>query len=183
MNQLETIIFTLLCVIFFAGRSISAYAAPTEYEVKAAFIHNIARYVEWPPTPGNTPSTMRLCVLGENPFGNALDILRNKKVGNLAWEVVPVVPKTNLKECRVLFIAASESGKLRQILDGINGSAVLTLGDADGYAERGVMANFYLKDSMVRFEINTGAAKRAGLNISSQLLKLARIVQQSGGMQ
>ncbi len=181
MKKLEKAILTLLCVNIFACSSISAYAAPpTEYEVKAAFIHNIARYVEWPPTPDNAPSTMRLCVLGENPFGNALDILHNKKVGNLAWEVVPVASENNLKKCRVLFIAASESGKLRQILDSINGSAVLTLGDVDGYAERGVMSNFYLEDSRVRIEINTDAAKRAKLNISSQLLKLARIVQVSG---
>lgn len=157
-------------------------APPTEYEVKAAFIHNIAKYVEWPPTPEYAASTMRLCVLGQNPFGNALDTLRNKKVGGLTWELVPVGPKTSMKECRVLFIAASESGNLRQILDSIKGSAVLTIGDTEGYAERGVMANFYLENSMVRIEINMDAAKRAGLNISSQLLKLARIVNESGGM-
>lgn len=155
-------------------------ASPTEYEVKAAFIHNVAKYTEWPPVAAT--SSMRLCVIGQNPFGNAIDTLRNKKVGGLVWEIVPVGSETNLKECRVLFIAVSESGNLKQMLDSIKGSAVLTVGDTDGYAEQGVMVNFYLEDSMVRIEVNTDAAKRAGLNISSQLLKLARIVNQRGGM-
>ena len=84
---------------------------------------------------------------------------------------------------QVLFIAVSESGNIRQILDGIEGSTVLTIGDTEGYAEQGVMVNFYLEDNMVRIEINIDAARRAGLNISSQLLKLARIVNQHGGVQ
>lgn len=183
MNKFGKTILILLCVIFTAGRSISIHAAPpTEYEVKTAFIHSITKYVEWPSATAYAASTMRLCVIGHNSFGKALDTLRNKKVSGLVWEIVPVGSETNLKECRVLFIAVSESGNIRQILDGIEGSTVLTIGDTEGYAEQGVMVNFYLEDNMVRIEINIDAARRAGLNISSQLLKLARIVNQRGGM-
>ena len=182
MKKLGKIILALL-VIACAIRSLNVLAAPpTEYEVKAAFIHNVTKYTEWPSVPAYTANTLRLCVIGQNPFGIALDTLKNKKVGGMAWEIVPVGSVTSPKECRVLFIAVSESGNLRQILDGIKGSTVLTIGDTEGYAEQGVMVNFYLEDEMVRIEVNTDAAKRAGLNISSQLLKLARIVNQRGGM-
>jgi hypothetical protein len=77
----------------------------------------------------------------------------------------------------VLFIAASESGNLDRILGSIGNNSVLTIGDSPGYAEQGVMVNFYLEENKVRFEINREAAARARLGISSQLLKLARIVR------
>ena len=159
----------------------SAQAAPpAEYEVKAAFIHNIAKFVEWPAAT-RTAGPLKLCILGQSPFGSALDALQGKSIGNKVWEVLPAKPNTNLRECGVLFIAASESDNLSQILERLQGSPVLTMGDSDGYAAQGVMVNFYIEQNKVRFEINLGAASRAGLKISSQLLKLARIVAESGG--
>lgn len=175
MNRLGEQTLILLAGITVAiATCMSAQAEPsTEYDVKAAFIHNIAKYVEWPAAPG----ALRLCVAGRNPFGGALDVLRGKQVGKLMWEIEPVNAAASLKHCRVLFIAASEDGNLGQILANVKGNAVLTVGDSDGYAERGVMVNFYLEGKRVRFEINNDAARRAGLKFGSQLLKLARIVQ------
>lgn len=159
-----------------------AAAPPTEYEVKAAFIHNIAKFVDWPAAP-RTFGISRLCLLGHEPFGKALDALQGKPVSGTIWDIAPVDYGANLKECRVLFISASESGNLGRILESVRRSPVLTVGDSDGYAERGVMVNFYLEANKVRFEINHEAAKRAGLGISSQLLKVARIVGDAGGAQ
>jgi hypothetical protein len=154
---------------------------PTEYEVKAAFIHNIAKFVEWPAT-ARAKGALRLCILGQDSSGGAFDALRGKPIGDAVWEVLPVDRQSNLHQCRVLFIAASESGNLGQVLNDIKGHAVLTVGDSDGFAVQGVMVNFYLEQNRVRFEINNDAAGRAGLRISSQLLKLARIVAEPGGM-
>lgn len=157
-------------------------APPTEYEVKVAFIHNIAKFVEWPaaiPVRG----TMRLCILGQPHFTEAAVLLHGKQIGGRVWEVQPVDSRTALNECRVLFIAASESGNLHRVLEDIKGNATLTVGDTNGYAAQGVMLNFYPDQGKVRFEINVDAAQRAGLKIGSQLLKLARIVQEPGGMQ
>ncbi len=152
---------------------------PTEYEVKTAFIHNIAKFVEWPAPPAD--GKLRLCTVGrEDPFVRALDTLRGKRVGDKVWEVSPAKADSNLRECAVLFIAASERSNLGQLLDATRGSAVLTVGDSEGYAGLGVMVNFYLDQDRVRFEINAESASRAGLKISSQLLKLARIVHESG---
>jgi hypothetical protein len=168
-------------VILAAWSRTGALAAPpTEYEVKAAFIHNIAKFVEWPAT-APVSGTARLCLLGRDPFGGALDALQGKPIGRLSWEIVQAGARTELKDCRVLFIAASESGNLGSVLERLGNSPVLTVGDTNGYAERGVMVNFYLEENRVRFEINREAAARARLRLSSQLLKLARIVREPGG--
>ena len=163
-----------------AMSAIAAQAQPSEYEVKAAFIHNIVKFVEW---PGASPASghARLCLLGEDPSGGAFDMLQGKPIRGLRWEVVKVDAGNGLKACRVLFIAASERADLGRILAGMGDSPVLTVGDTAGYAERGVMVNFYPEDNRVRFEINRAAAARAGLVISSQLLRLARVVDETGG--
>lgn len=171
----------LLAAVFLLLTNTAAAAdSPTEYEVKAAFVHNIAKFVEWPASIGGK-EVLRLCILGPGPFSAAAEGLRGKPVGGRVWEVAPVNPRTNVKECNVLFIGAAETGNLPRLLDSLRGSPVLTVGDTKGYAERGVMVNFFLDQNKVRFEINNEAAGRAGLKISSQLLKLARIVADSGG--
>lgn len=166
------VVFLLPCV--------NAYAAqPTEYDVKAAFIHNIVKFVEW---PTGSSANLQLCIMGQSPFTEAATLLAGKKIGQQVWEVRQVDSRESLSECRVLFIAASESGDLRRILDGIQASGILTVGDSNSYAEQGVMVNFYPEQDKLRFEINVAAANRAGLRISSQLLKLARIVHETESM-
>lgn len=169
-------LMAVLCMML----PLMAAAEPSsEYEVKAAFIHNIAKFVDWPAALPSTGSA-RLCLLGRNPFGNALDALQGKPVGRLDWEVVQLGSGNGLKNCRVLFIAASERDHLETILQGMGTGPVLTMGDTEGYAERGVMVNFYLEGNKVRFEINREAAARAGIDFGSQLLRLARIVRKTG---
>lgn len=172
-----------MCAALFAvATCTSVYAAlPNEYEVEAAFIHNIAKFVEWPAT-SPAGDNLQLCILGRSPFAKAAAPLAGRRIGELVWEVRPVDSHANLHECRVLFIAASESANLRSILEGI-GSAVLTVGDSGGYADRGVMVNFYSEENKVRFEINVDAVRRSGLKVSSQLLKLVRIIHDAGRMQ
>lgn len=167
---------TFLLTIFSAN--IHA-APPAEYEVKAAFVHNIAKFVEWP-AASHAGGKLRLCILGQSPFTKASGALEGERIDGLVWEVQHVDSRSALQACRVLFIAASESGNLRRVLEGIKGRAVLTVGDSGGYAEQGVMVNFYMGENKVRFEINVEAARRAGLKISPQLLKLARIVPDNG---
>lgn len=149
---------------------------PSEYEVKAAFVHNIAKFVEWP-APSDDGNAIQLCILGRNPFGDALAVLDGKQVGKLSWKISFPTNQSNLRACQVLFIAASESGRLAPLLDTLGDAPILTIGDTDGYAELGVMVNFYIAENKVRFELNSEAASRARLKFSSQLLKLARIVK------
>ncbi len=174
--------FLLALTVLLLALQPAAAQGPTEYDVKAAFIHNIAKFVEWPATVGAKRS-LRLCILGQGPAGEAVGALRGKPVGSEVWEVVQVGARAHLSECQVLFIEASEAGNLPRLLSGIANSPVLTVGDTDGYGVQGVMVNFYLEQNKVRFEINLPVARRAGLTISSQVLKLARIVQPRGAGQ
>jgi hypothetical protein len=149
-----------------------AHAAPSEYELKAAFIYQVAKFVEWPAS--NAP--LRLCVIGGNPFGAALETVRGKAVNARKLEIVQIDAAADPRECHLLFIAAGAERNLERINAIARGTGILTLGDTEGFARRGVMVNFYLENDKVRFEINLESARQGGLNISSRLLALARIV-------
>jgi len=157
-----------------------AHAAPSEYELKAAFIYQIARFVEWPSTGAlvNAGAPLRLCVLGGNPFGRALELIRGKPVNERGMEVSLLDMNADTRKCAMLFIAAPAEKHLERIVALSRGTGMLTIGDTEGFAQRGVMINFLSEDSKIRFEINPEASRRAGLKISSQLLKLARIIQE-----
>lgn len=171
---------SLLLALFWLSTGGSAQAVQSfDHDIKVAFLHNMVKFVEWP-QPLRAEVPLRLCVLGAGPFGDAATVLRGKAAGDTVWEVVPAGPRSNLRECGVLLISASEAGNLRTILESVKGGAVLTAGDSGGFAEQGVIVNFYLEENKVRFEINLDAARRAGVKIGSQLLKLARIVRDGG---
>lgn len=165
----------LLCV------SLSAQAqdpSPSEYEVKAAFLYNFARFVEWPPQP-QPPSSFTICVLGTDPFGPVLDeLIKGKSIQGMQLVARRPQQVEDAGDCQILFISASEDARLGHILAVLHGRSVLTVGEAKRFAHRGGMINFRREGSKVRFEINPDAAGQAGLTISSQLLKLARIIHE-----
>jgi hypothetical protein len=152
-----------------------AIAQMREYEVKAAFLYNFARFVDWPAGGGVT-----LCLLGGDPFGGDIDIVAGKPVGTSRLQVRRIEGEQT-DGCQIVFVPASQAGRLARVLDGLKGRPVLTVGDAAGFAERGAVINFYLEQNKVRFEINIDAARRTGLPISSQLLRLARITHDRTG--
>lgn len=149
----------------------------TEYQVKAAFLFNFAKFVEWPPSSFSDASTpLRICVLGRDPFGQELrDLVSAKTVQGRKLEVDPVVNLQQARSCHILFIASSEKTSAR-ILEGLRGASVLTVGDTKGFAGQGVMINFVLENDRVQFEVNPKAAEQAGLKISSKLLSVAKLV-------
>jgi hypothetical protein len=162
---------------------VMAHAAtpPTEYEVKAVYLYNLARFIEWPAeTPAPAGDQVVIGVIGDDPFGPLLDeIVRDKAVPE--DQRLMVRRFTSLEEvvnADILFISSSEAERLPQILKALEGSSILTVGEMDRFAERGGMIALKLEDKKVRFDINLEAARRARLKLSSHLLKLARIVGQ-----
>lgn len=145
---------------------------PGEYDVKAAYIHHFARLVQWPATAD--PAALRLCLVGGDPFGHALDPIRAETVEGRRWEIVPPDRNIAWDRCDIAFIERSAAPELTRILADIGQRPVLTIGDTEGYGEHGVIINFYPEDRKIHFEINLAASRRAGFSISSQLLKLAR---------
>ncbi|HEV2386613.1 MAG TPA: YfiR family protein [Candidatus Acidoferrales bacterium] len=151
---------------------------PSEYQVKAAFLYNFAKFVQWPPSAFEGPSApLVICVAGENPFGTLLnEMITGKTINGHPLEVENRSETGDLRSCNVLFVGAAQTKRLPKILEILKDSSVLTVGEADGFAGQGGVVNFYLEQDRVRFEINVSAAARSRLKISSKLLALARIV-------
>lgn len=150
-----------------------------EYQVKAAFIYNFLKFVEWPSeAPISSSPAITLCIIGNDPFGKNINAFSEKIVGSKRIAVRHTNSIKEIKDCHALFITESEKSNLSEIIEFIAGSYILTIGDTDGFAQKDVIINMYIEDKKVRFEVNLDAAKRTGLRIDSRLLKLARIVGQ-----
>jgi len=149
---------------------------PGEYEVKAVFIYNLAKFIEWPDKSLDNSSTLTVYILGDDPFGTDLDAIRDKLIKGRRVVIKQIDSPDDLKNANILFISSSEKERLRDILKSISGLPILTVGDTKSFAQRGVMVNFYLENSKIRFEINLEAANLAGLKISSNLLRMGTII-------
>ena len=149
-----------------------AAAGPSEYEVKAAFLFNFSKFVEWPEKAFAGPgSPIAICVLGENPFGTLLeDAVRGKQVNGRDLEVRDV---TSAAGCHVVFVGAAESARDAEVFARLADQPVLTVSDAETAAARGAIIGLTLEENRVRFEVNLVAARKAGVKLSSQLLKVA----------
>lgn len=152
-----------------------AQPAATEYEVKAAFVYNFARFVEWPTgTFDATGNRLVIGVLGKDPFGPVLDAaVGDKKVAGNDLVVRRFPSLESLEPCQILFVAADEQKQFAEIVAALRGAAVLTVSESEGFLESGGIINLRLDEQKVRFEINAAMADQVGLKISSQLLKLA----------
>ncbi len=167
-----------LAALLAARGAVDAQVAAPEYDVKAAFLFNFTKFVEWPPAAfTDEHSSLRICVLGQNPFGKALRVLMDEEVAGRRLTLLHVDKLNNLEACHVLYISRSEGDRLPQVLAGLRSAPVLTVGDAPGFIDQGGMINFVLEGSKVRFDVNQEAAERAGLKISSRLLALAKHVK------
>lgn len=148
-----------------------------EYEVKAAFLYNFAKFVQWPADAVSSSASMRLCILGRDPFGGLLESgLNGKTLGDKPIEIERVSDTHQLTGCQVVFISSSDSGHAAAILEALSARPILTVSEIPGFAALGGMVNFYIEDRRIRFEMNPKSAARSGLRISAQLLKLSRIV-------
>lgn len=167
---------TAIIIFILSGVARNAHAGtlPGEYQIKAAFIYNFAKFTEWPAEAfagENAPLTV--CIIGKNPFASALDFLGSKTVGNRKLVVLNVSRPEELKDCHILYIAASEKPRLAQILASVTVPGVLTISDIKNFSQAGGMISLVTQEDKVRFRINLKSAQRARLRLSSQLLKLA----------
>lgn len=150
-----------------------------EYQVKAAYLYNFAKFVDWPAQAFISPaSPISICVLGEDPFGGTLqEVVRGKTAGGRVLMVRTASDMSSARGCHVLFISAVEWKTNRPALGHLAGGGVLTVGESPGFTTGGGIVGFKLEGRRVRFEINVEAARQAQLQISSKLLSLAEIVR------
>jgi hypothetical protein len=148
-------------------------------QMKAVFVINFLRFVDWPPSHvAAARAPLVVAVLGDRAFIEELRAYASgQSVDGHAIEVKAVEKPQDARGAHLLFIGASESANLASILEIAETSALLTVGDTDGYARAGVILNLYTADSRVRIEANPAAATRTGLRLSAHLLRIARIVE------
>jgi hypothetical protein len=160
---------------------LTAQAAPVrEYQIKAVFLFNFLQFIEWPPTAfADDRTPLRIGVLGDDPFGPALEqAIRDESIQNRRLVVARSHRVEDLKDCHLVFISQSESRRIDAILAQLNERPVLTVSEIQGFAQHGGIIAFYHDGKKVRFEINPATAQRLGLKMSSELLRLGRVVGQ-----
>lgn len=169
----------LLPALLAACGLFGAPAAPvSEYRVKAGYLYNFTRYVDWPAGAFADPSApLVIGVLGNDPFGKELDATVEGRSSQGRRVIVRRTQRVeDLAGCHVVFISASELGRLAVILAALKRTSALTVCDAQAVFERGVMIKLILVQSTVQFDVQLRPATEAGLRISSRMLDAARLV-------
>ena len=169
-------IAALLC----AGWTRSVRAAeeqPSEYQVKAAFLLNFTKFVQWPPGAfADEHSPLAICILGDDPFGNTLsEMVKSEAVNGHELTVERIHRAPSPKSCQVLFLGRAEKD-IPKILAAL-GPGILTVGESDKFLSDGGVIRFLVEDRRVRFDINQSAAAKALLTLSSRLMTVARSVE------
>lgn len=157
---------------------LAAQPEPSEYAVKAAFLLNFARFVEWPSGSfDETTSPIVLGVLGADPFGRLLDdTVRGKVVAGRSLVVGRFTERTMRKPCHLLFVSREYDGDVRALVSTLAAEPVLTVSDREDFLAEGGAIRLLLVDDTVRFEVSRRAADASGLGLSSRLLAVARAV-------
>jgi hypothetical protein len=163
-----------------ATAAVAPSSASPEYMIKAAYLLNFARLIEWPRDAFDSAnSPMTIGVIGADPFGQALELtVEGKKVNNRGVAVKRLQWGQDFRHCQILFISSTDSHRIGEVTSRVGSLPILIVGEADDLARRGATISFKIDDQRVRFDVNVEAAKRARLTISSQVLRVARIVRE-----
>jgi len=153
---------------------------PTDYQVKAAYLYNFGRFVEWPPSSVKSDSFV-VCVLGRDPFGSTLDnALAGESISGRHLVAKRISNPQESNGCQIVFLSSAEGENLKQLFESLDKEAVLTVSDIPQFSKRGGMIQFVMDGQRVRFEVNLAATQHAGLVLSSELLKVASAVRKDG---
>jgi hypothetical protein len=164
----------LLLVVFLLSNYSLAQYQHTEYEVKAVYLYQFAKFVRW---PGSGQDVFPICLLGYDPFGSALNsTVDGESLDGKKLVIRRIASAEQVTGCRILFISSSEHSRVGGILAALNGKPILTVSDMRDFADRGGMIQFVVEGERVRFEVNRAAAEQAGLSLSSDLLRVATAV-------
>ncbi len=145
-----------------------------EYAVKAAYLYNFAKFVEWPADAFVSPTApLAICIVGENLFGGALESLSGKLVERRPVEIKVLPTAVGLERCHIVFMGRTEQGRFKSLLLKLANLPILTVSDVTNFTQEGGMIGLVEAEQRIRFNINLSIARQANLNLSSQLLKLA----------
>ncbi|MEX0828176.1 MAG: YfiR family protein [Haliea sp.] len=169
-----------LALLLAAGITLAAAAESKEYEVKAAFIYNFAKFTEWPAMAGDDDNNeLDLCLAGNGSFGKVLFTLQGREVQGTRLNIRKIEDVTELDDCRILYVSRSEADRVDSLMDAIaDKQGVLSVSDIDGFTHHGGIIELKIINNKMRFAINLRAARQANITLSSKLLRLATAVEE-----
>lgn len=165
----------------FCQARVGEHPAPvSEHQVKAAFLYNFAKFVRWP-SPAQARGPVRICLAEEGRIGEALRVLvAGQTLDGCPFEVTAIASLEQAASCQILFVGEASRKRSRSLLARLETRPVLTVGESEGFAATEGMMNLRVAGGRVHVEVNPEAASRAGLQVSSKLLRLAEIVPPKG---
>jgi len=168
-----------LFAVFLMTPAPSVRAAVSESDVKAAFLFNSAKFVDWPTNAFSSESApIQLAVFGDEDFtGKLRSLLADKKAHGRSFEVKRVTNPQDARNFQMVFIANSENKRMTQVLEAVRKLPVLTIGESDQFLDAGGVINILFEETQLRFEVNADAADKAKLEMSSKFLRLAKRVK------
>jgi len=176
--------FTILIIILWVFQSHSQMGFtvyPTEYQIKAKYLYNFTRFVDWPEESFQNPdSPFVIGIIGSDPYGIDLEkTIEGKQIKNRKFRIRRYQNLDNLAFCHILFIGVDNRARRSQIFNKIKNNSILTVGDENNFAKDGGMINFIIKKKKIRFQINREAVKQSRLKMSTKLFKMAEIIESS----
>lgn len=160
------------------GNHLAYSQAISEDEVKAAYLYNFAKFVEWPEESfADASAPIHLCVLNDPSIGSELSrIVKDKHITGRSVVVVPIQNGEQGRSCQILFINSAQSSQVEHIIKVLQGASVLTVGETTGFVEQGGIVNFVIQNDQVHFQVNHRAATQSRLRMSARLLSVAKLV-------
>ena len=182
LGTLHVAALLLACLGLFFPQVRAQQPKPSEYKVKAIYLYNFGKFVQWPgDRDAQGPSgSFLICVLGKDPFGGLLEsTIKGEEINEMHLVAKRVTSPADTAGCRILFISLSEEQRLANILEDLQSKPILTVSDIPNFCDRGGMIQFELKEGKIRFAVNLTAAEKPGLALSSQLVKVATSVRRN----
>lgn len=174
LAPLGSVGFTALLILLGSASAFSQARKPTEYEVKAAYLYNFGKFIKWPPSATSSDPNFPICIFGTDPFGASLDtIASGESLDGKRLSVRRINSASEVHGCRILFISRGERDRASGILSAVKQLPILTVSDMPDFVDDGGVIGFVMQGDRVRFQVNLPAAERAGLSLSSELLKVA----------
>ena len=173
-KTVSVLIITLVIILPLTLSQLSTAQSPTKTEIEAVFIYKFLNFIEWPET-GDTDS-FTICTIGNSDMNSAINMIEQKDHKGMKIKLRKKVQENDINNCRVIFFGEVDNNYFKNTINFSTENSILTIGDKNGFIESGGMINFIFDDNRVNFEINQKNADRAGLKISSKLLRLAKKV-------
>lgn len=176
--KLLTRLMLVVCAAWVCPGDVFSQALSQEYQLKAKYLRTIPSFVEWPPNAANSSrSTFQLCTVGAYPFGVGLAReVQGVSVGGRRIELRWVHKEQELDGCAMVFFSRSEEKRYGEILEGLRGKSVLTVGESEGFLEAGGMVELSFANDRLQLAVNLVAARSASMKVDARLLAMAKRV-------